>query len=78
MQPDCIDTYIEAWVAWLTAVSAENGPFPFFSEHALLGVGWNVLLHNKDALHNTLRSGLSACNISDYATRRKPFVSIPE
>jgi hypothetical protein len=75
---DSMVTYIEARITWLTAVSTENGPFPFFSEHALLEVGWKVLLHNESALHNTLRSGVSACNISHSATRCDPLTSIPE
>jgi hypothetical protein len=78
MQLKCIDTYIEAWVTWLTAISAENEPFPFFSGHALLEVGWKVFLHNEGALQDTLRSGVSACNISDSATQRESFISIPE
>ena len=47
MQLNSMDTYIEARVTWLTAVSAESEPFHFFSEHVLLEVGWKVLLHNE-------------------------------
>jgi hypothetical protein len=69
MQLNSMNTYIEARLTWLTAVLTENGPFPFFSKHALLGVGWKVLLHHEGTLHDTLRSSMSAYNISNSTTR---------
>jgi hypothetical protein len=38
LKPDArgTDAHIEAWVAWLTTVPAQDRPFPLLSEHALL------------------------------------------
>lgn len=51
--------YIQAWIPWFTAVTANNGVLPRVGKHALLQVFREVILNDEHALNNALRSCVS-------------------
>ena len=48
--------YIQAWISWFTAVTANNGVLPSVGKHALLQVFGEVVVNDEHALDNSLSS----------------------
>ena len=48
--------YIQAWISWFTAITANNGVLPSVGKHALLQVLGEFILNNEHALNKSLSS----------------------